>query len=225
MLYPVQNDRRNKLDLSGIWDFQTDPDGEGEHHEWFSGLPSARPMAVPGSWNEQYEDLYNYLGLGWYVRRTYVPSNWQGQRVYVRVGSANYLGTVYINGTKVDFHEGGHLPFAFEITEHVHWNAENIISISVENEMHPTRVPSGNINSAIGAFASFPRTTFDFFPFAGIHRPVVLYSVPQTHIEDITVVTGIDGTTGTVKVTAQLNEAIGPTSDGNPHGWGRTDHN
>ena len=59
----------------------------------------------------------------------------------------------------------------------------------------------GNMNSAISGFASFPRTTFDFYPFAGIHRPVVLYTVPQTHIEDITVVTSIDGTTGTVKVT------------------------
>jgi len=39
----------------------------------------------------------------------------------------------------------------------------------------------------------YPSTTFDFYSFAGLHRPVVLYSVPQTHIEDITVATGIDG--------------------------------
>ena len=29
MLYPIQNDKRNKLDISGIWDFKTDPDGVG----------------------------------------------------------------------------------------------------------------------------------------------------------------------------------------------------
>lgn len=57
MLYPLQNDVRNKLDLSGIWDFKTDPDGVGEHEGWFNGLTGARPIAVPGSWNEQYEDL------------------------------------------------------------------------------------------------------------------------------------------------------------------------
>ncbi len=55
---------------------------------------------------------------------------------------------------------------------------------------------------------STPRTTFDFFPFAGIHRPVVLYTVPQTHIEDVTVVTDIDGADGTVTVTARLNEPV-----------------
>src|SRR5205823_4054849 len=105
-------------------------------------------------------------------------------------------------------HEGGHLPFAFEITNLVTWNAENVIAISVENELKPTRVPSGNMPSAMGMFASTPRTTFDFYPFAGLHRPVVLYTVPQTHIEDITVVTGTDGATGTVKVTARLNESV-----------------
>ncbi len=30
MLYPQQNDVRNKLDLSGIWDFQIDPQRVGE---------------------------------------------------------------------------------------------------------------------------------------------------------------------------------------------------
>lgn len=208
MLYPIQNDIRNKLDLSGIWDFRTDPDGVGEQDGWFNGLAEARPIAVPGSWNEQYEDLFNYLGLAWYVKRTYVPASWQGQRVFLRVGSANYYGTVYVNGEQVGAHEGGHLPFAFEITNMIRWDQENTIAISVENELKPTRVPSGNMNTAMGSFASYPRTTYDFFPFAGIHRPVVLYSVPQTHIEDVTVVTDIDGTSGRVRVTAQLNEAV-----------------
>ncbi len=208
MLYPIQNDVRNRLDLSGIWDFQTDPDEVGVQNEWFNGLGESRPIAVPGSWNEQYEDIFNYLGLAWYVRRTYVPSSWQGQRVFIRVGSANYFGTVYVNGEQVGTHEGGHLPFAFEITNMVKWDAENVIAISVENELKPTRVPSGNMSSAISGFASFPRTTFDFFPFAGIHRPVVLYTVPHTYIENVTVVTTIAGANGTVHVTARLNESV-----------------
>lgn len=208
MLYPIQNSVRNKLDLSGIWDFCIDPDVSGEQQGWYNGLTDSRPIAVPGSWNEQYEDLYNYLGLAWYVTRSYIPSSWQGQRIFIRVGSANYFGTVYVNGTKIGSHEGGHLPFAFEITAAIRWDAPNVIAISVENELKPTRVPSGNMDTAIGAFASFPKTTFDFFPFTGIHRPVVLYTVPQTHIEDVTVVTDIDGSSGRVTVTARLNEAL-----------------
>jgi beta-glucuronidase len=208
MLYPQQNVFRNKLDVSGIWDFQIDPDHVGEQNGWYNGLENPRPIAVPGSWNEQYEDIFNYLGLAWYVKATYIPQNWRGQRVFLRVGSACYFGTVYVNGVRVSSHEGGHLPFAFEITEHIRWETENIIAISVENELKPTRVPAGNMNTALGPIASFPRTTYDFFPFAGIHRPVVLYSVPQTSIEDVTVVTEIDGADGIVKVTARLNAAI-----------------
>ena len=205
MLYPIQNTIRNKLDLSGIWDFKIDPEGHGVQEGWFNGLSDSRPIAVPGSWNEQYEDIFNYLGLGWYVTHSNIPQSWKGQRVYLRVGSANYYGTVYVNGVNVGEHEGGHLPFAFEITDHIRWDTDNVIAISVENELKPTRVPAGNINTALGAFASFPRTTFDFFPFTGIHRPVVLYSLPQTHIEDITVVTDIHGSSGNVKVRVQLN--------------------
>jgi beta-glucuronidase len=208
MLFPQQNDRRNKLDLSGIWDFRIDPEHVGEADEWFNGLADARPIAVPGSWNEQYADIFNYLDLAWYVTRTYVPRSWQGQRVFIRVGSANYYGTVYVNGVRVGSHEGGHLPFAFEITNLLKWDAENVVAISVENELKPTRVPAGNMSTALGPFASFPRTTFDFFPFAGLHRPVVLYSVPQTSIEDVTVVTDIDGVEGSVTVTARLNEPV-----------------
>ncbi len=222
MLYPIQNDVRNKLDLSGIWDFKIDPDEVGERDGWFNGLAEARPIAVPGSWNEQYEDLFNYTDLSWYVKQTFVPASWCGQRVFIRVGSACYYGTVYVNGVKVGEHEGGHLPFAFEITDTIKWDAENVIAISVENTLKPTRVPAGNMTTALGPFASFPRTTYDFFPFAGLHRPVVLYTVPQTYIEDVTVVTGIDGADGTLAVTARLNESAAAQGEVTLSGGART---
>lgn len=208
MLYPIQNNKRNKLDLSGIWDFKTDPDVIGEKEGWVYGLSESRPMAVPGSWNEQYEDLFGYLDLAWYVKKIYIPSTWRGQRVFIRVGSANYFGTVYVNGEKLGWHEGGHLPFAFEITDHIKWDEENVLAISVENELTPTRVPSGNMESSMGSFTGTPKTTFDFYPFAGIHRPVVLYSVPEVFIEDVTVVTDIEGENGMVKLTVKLNMEI-----------------
>lgn len=212
MLYPQQNDFRNKLDISGIWDFQPDPDRAGAEGGWATRLPGPRPIAVPGSWNEQYEDLFGYLGLAWYVRRTWVPQTWRGQRVFIRVGEASYQGTVYVNGARVGEHEGGHLPFAFEITDHVAWDAENVIAISVENELTATRVPSGNMaSSSMGMFVTTPRTTFDFYPFAGLHRPVVLYSLPQLHIEDVTVTTQMDRSTGIVEVAVRLSDQVAVT--------------
>lgn len=40
-------------------------------------------------------------------------------------------------------------------------------------------------------------TNFDFFNYAGLHRPVLLYTTPTVYINDITVTTGVDQDTGT----------------------------
>ena len=50
LLYPQQNQARNVLDLSGLWQFQLDPREEGEAQAWFKTLPAPRPIAVPCSW-------------------------------------------------------------------------------------------------------------------------------------------------------------------------------
>ncbi|MCD6289419.1 MAG: beta-glucuronidase [Anaerolineae bacterium] len=203
MLYPQQNDIRNLLDLSGFWEFQLDPENAGERKGWFNGLSAPRMIAVPGSWNEQFQDTRDYMGLAWYVKETYVPRGWRGQRVFLRVGSANYAARVWVNGALIGEHEGGHLPFAFEITEHVRWDGPNVIAIAVENELRPDRVPPGNVGGrAVSDFMrGYPNTNFDFFPYAGLHRPVVLYSVPEVYVEDVVVLTDIEGDAGIVDVT------------------------
>ena len=49
MLYPQQNDTRNRLDLSGFWEFKLDPDKVGEQNAWYEKLDAPRTIAVPGS--------------------------------------------------------------------------------------------------------------------------------------------------------------------------------
>jgi beta-glucuronidase len=201
VLYPQQNDKRNILDLSGFWDFWLDPDEVGESEGWFNGLASSWAIAVPASWNELFQNTRDYLGVAWYAREFYVPRGWKGQKVFLRVGSANYEAKVWVNGKLVGKHSGGHLPFVFEVSEQVAWDAPNTVAIQVEGKLMPTRVPPGNVGGIFGnAVHNYPSTAFDFFPYTGIQRPVILYAVPQPHIEDVTVVTEIDATTGIVKV-------------------------
>ena len=211
MLYPQQNTLRNRFELSGIWDFQTDPEGQGESAGWQFGLPEPRPLAVPGSWNEQYADLYGYLGPAWYMRTFYAPAGWKGQRIFVRVGSANYAAAVWLNGRAVGAHEGGHLPFECEITAGLDWSGPNTLAIRVENELTATRVPAGNLSSSpMGGFmAGFPAAAFDFYPYAGLHRPVVLYSVPQVSIQDVTIKTTIEGDRGVVQFDVRQSGGSG----------------
>ena len=204
MLYPLLNDVRNLLDLSGFWDFCLDPEDVGEAEGWFRGLADPRTIAVPASWNEQFQDTHDYLGTAWYARTFYVPRGWRGQRIFLRVGSANYAARVWVNGAFVGEHEGGHLPFALDVTDVVAWEAANTVAISVNAELTPTRVPPGNVRSGIGAFMrSHPPASFDFYPYAGLQRPVTLYAVPERHIADITVVTDIAGAEGVVRVRVE----------------------
>ncbi|KIA85912.1 hypothetical protein OA85_10845 [Flavobacterium sp. AED] len=202
-LFPQQNEFRNKENLSGIWKFQKDSLDVGEAQNWKNGLPNTRSIAVPGSWNDQFTDSRDYLGTAWYEKEIFIPSSWKGQKIYVRIGSANYASKVYLNGKPVGAHEGGNLPFAFDISALINWNVANRITIQLENILKPTRVPTGG-GVAGGMFSSNPKANFDFFPYAGLQRDVLLYSVQSAaNIKDLTVVTGFENTTGSVNLKVE----------------------
>jgi beta-galactosidase/beta-glucuronidase len=202
---PQQNSHRNLMDLSGFWQFQLDPKSEGEQSNWKDGLPSPRVIPVPASWNDLFDDAADYLGDAWYAHEAWIPEAWQGQRIFLRVYSANYAARVWMNGALLGEHLGGHLPFAFEVSGHMRLGAPNLIVIRVENLQKPDRVPPGNPPGHRGFFNGFPDTTYDFFPYAGLHRQVALYTCPHTHVEDVTVTTEIAGQDGIVKVAAQAS--------------------
>lgn len=199
-LFPQQNEFRNKENISGIWKFQKDSLDVGEAQNWQNGLPNTRSIAVPGSWNDQFTDSRDYLGTAWYEKEIFIPSSWKGQKIYVRIGSANYASKVYLNGKPVGTHEGGNLPFSFDISALINWNVANRITIQLENVLKPSRVPTGG-GVAGGFFNSNPKANFDFFPYAGLQRDVLLYTVQSVaNIKDITVQTGFENTTGSVNV-------------------------
>ena len=201
-LYPQQNATRNTLSLSGVWKWKKDSLGVGEAENWQNGLTDYRSIAVPGSWNDQYADSHNYLDLAWYETEAWLPAGWSVERVFLRIGSANYAAKVWVNGEPVGMHEGGHLPFAFDIGSLLRSDAPNRITVQVENILKPTRVPTGNVEG--GPFNNFPRSNFDFFPFAGLQRDVWLYSVPAAaSIRDITVIPSFTGTTGELRVEVE----------------------
>ncbi|HRI80040.1 MAG TPA: beta-glucuronidase [Cyclobacteriaceae bacterium] len=208
-LFPQQNEFRNILSLSGIWKFKKDSLEVGEKENWQNGMQNTRSIAVPGSWNEQFSDSRDYLRMAWYEKETYVPGSWNGQRIFIRIGSANYAAKVWVNGQPVGKHDGGHLPFAFEITSFLKWESANRIAIQIENILKPTRVPpGGDIPGAV--FSSNPKANFDFFPFAGLHRDVFLYTIPKaSSIKDITIKTGFTNTTGTLDVTVEREGRVG----------------
>ncbi len=202
MLFPQSNPYRQVAQLPDFWDFRFDPLDEGRANGWDSGFDQARPIAVPASWNDQFEDGRDFLGPAWYQVRFDRPLGFEGRREWLRFHSVNYLAEVWLNGQLLGTHEGGHLPFEFDVTERLQREA-NLLVVRVDGALAPDRVPPGNVpEDARDSFGNtpLPPGSFDFFPYCGIQRPVRLYSTPQAFIQDIGVVTELVGEKGLVTI-------------------------
>lgn len=206
MLYPQTNPYRQAVDLSGLWDLKFDPEGHGERQGWAAGFPDGRPSAVPASWNDQYLEWRDYFGQAWYQTQFDLPWGWDGMRVFVRFNSVNYLAEVWLNGQRLGQHEGGHLPFEFDVTGDLK-EASNRLVVRVDGALAPDRMPPGEVppDPKDSFNRPFPAANFDFFPFCGIHRPVILYAVPAARICDLRVTTGLRGEDGLVRVQVQTS--------------------
>lgn len=55
----------------------------------------------------------------------------------LRFGSAHYTARVWINGDDVGGHEGGHLPFEMDISQHLLYWKENTITVAINNTLTP----------------------------------------------------------------------------------------
>ena len=212
MLYPQTNHYRSEISLDGFWKFAKDEKNEGESKGWQNSIPSDREIGVPASWNEQYQDLLHFFQTGWYEKEVIIPTIYKNHQVFLRIGAANYYSHVWLNGNLVGEHEGGHLPFSFDITDYIDWNGSNKIVISVDVRIKPDSLPAGEVESEHiiqknGFKGQFPRNYYDFFPYGGISRPVSLVVVSKTHVEDISVITDIvNGSEGQVDFSIVLNQ-------------------
>ena len=207
MLYPQQNNYRDINILDGIWKFKLDPENIGLKGNWHNGINNSRPIVVPSSWNELYPDTTDYIGVGWYECDFFVPTSWISNNSGLRFSSVTYKATVWINGNLIGTHEGGHLPFEFQLDNFVNDDKSNKLVVRVENELKPDRVPPGNVEG--GSLSIFmeniPRTNYDFFPYAGIDRSVYLYHLPEFHLTDVIVTTSIVNDIGLVEIIVKSN--------------------
>lgn len=107
-------------------------------------------------------------GTYWYYRTfETIPQPLAGGRLYVEIPAAGLVATVYVNGKKVCYHEGGYSLFRADITDVVEKDAENLLAICVSNEYMSNVYPQ---------FADF---TF----YGGLYRGVNLVSVARQHFD------------------------------------------
>ena len=215
MLYPIMNRSRSLIDLGGIWHFKLGDETEPE--DTWSAPQEMDLIAVPASYNDQKDDpaYRNHYGWAYYERTVVLPAllcGSNGQRQVLRFDAVTHVAKVYINGKLIMTHKGGFLPFEVEITDLIPEDGHLTIGVAVDNRISHSTLPIGNEGN-IAFFGSdnpgIPSVeaaklwrkkqnlpNFDFFNFAGINRPVRIYSTPASYIRDITLVPSIEGDTG-----------------------------
>lgn len=201
MLKPQTSATRELVNLDGLWRFAVD--SPETPRPWAATLDTPLEAAVPSSYNDLFTDpaIRDHVGWVWYQRTVRVPRGWAGERVVVRVDAATHEGVVYVGDTEVARHVGGYLPFEADVTDLVEAGQEFRLTIGVNNELTMETIPPGVIE--IGADGTRRQKYFhDFYNYAGLARSVWLSSRPQVHVEDVTVVTELDGTTGVVRYDA-----------------------
>ncbi|MDE1549216.1 beta-glucuronidase [Jeotgalibaca caeni] len=206
MLYPTLTDTRSLIDLSGVWKFYLDDGSKDVAID--QPLETTDLMAVPGSFNDQgvLSKIRNHAGTIWYEREFSIPQTLLSERLVLRFGSATHQATVYVNGQKVVEHKGGFLPFEAEINGVIQ-RRKNRLLVEVSTLLDYTTLPVGNHTQSTdehGRTIHHVDENFDFFNYAGLHRPVKIYSTPQTYIEDIVLAPSVNGEDASVQTSVQV---------------------
>jgi hypothetical protein len=112
--YPrPQMARARWQNLNGLWDYAIRPRTEDKPAA-FDGkilVPFAAESALSG--------VMKPVGQAnrlWYRRTFERPAAWGDSRTLLHFGAVDFEATVYLNGKQVGTHQGGNVPFSFDIT-------------------------------------------------------------------------------------------------------------
>jgi beta-glucuronidase len=144
----------------------THPNLVGKHNQEYD-FATAPTIKVPGDWNTQVPELFNFEGVLWY-QRDFDAQPQPGTRTFLHIGAANYRSHVWVNQKRVCDHEGGYTPFDCEVTAVLH-PGSNFVVIAVDS----TRLVDG-----------IPSVGIDWFNYGGLTRDVSVVTVPQAFIDD-----------------------------------------
>ena len=85
----------------------------------------------------------------------------ENEKVFLKIGTANYMCRVFLNKKYVGMHRGGSTPCYFDISEYL--EHENRIMIQVDNTRRYDQVPALDT---------------DWFNYGGVYRDIELIRVP-----------------------------------------------
>jgi len=207
VLRPRETATRERKALDGLWRFALDAEGHGRPAEWWKQeLPGMQEIPVPASFNDLFgtAEAHDHVGDAWYQTVIRIPERWRGERIVLRFDAATHSAVVWVGERQVVEHEGGYTPFEADITNLVEPGFEARITAVVSNVLTWHTIPPGYVAETAGG-GRRQQVFHDFFNYAGLHRTVWLYRTPTSFVQDVTVTTDLDGSTGTVRYEVETD--------------------
>jgi beta-galactosidase/beta-glucuronidase len=183
--YPrPQSMRASWANLDGTWSFRHDDADVGVAEGWAGGFGDAQEIVVPFPPESEASGIAEpgFHRVVWYSRTITAADlaeagrSDRAPRVLLHLGAVDYRARVWIDGSFVGEHEGGHTPFSFDVTEHVAGDAEHTVVVRAEDDPHDATQPRGKQDWHEAPHAIwYHRTT-------GIWQTVWLEAVPDVSI-------------------------------------------
>ncbi|MCZ2258592.1 glycoside hydrolase family 2 TIM barrel-domain containing protein [Sporosarcina sp. G11-34] len=107
-------------------------------------LPHDYSLSLPYSQAGEAESGYKLGGIGWYRKSFTLGEAIKDKRVVVEFGGVYMNASVYINGHKLGDHPNGYTPFAYDLTDYINYDEENVISVRVNHQFPSSRWYSGS---------------------------------------------------------------------------------
>lgn len=203
--YPRPSFVRDRwLSLNGEWRFDFDDDNNGLKEKWFSdGNRLGQTINVPFAYQSPASGINSqeYHPVVWYARKFTVPEEWENDRILLHFGAVDYEATVWINGILAGQHEGGYVPFHFDITDFL-IKGQNQIVVRVVDEDRINQ-PRGKQTARREPWGCW------YTPVTGIWQSVWLEPVAKTRFIDIYLKPDIDAENLAIQYTlSQVEEDL-----------------
>ncbi|MBQ7583413.1 MAG: glycoside hydrolase family 2 [Lachnospiraceae bacterium] len=141
----------------------------------FSELPEY-DGSVPEEYDYHTTFVYNYSGR--------LGADKDGCRVLLHFGAVDQLCDVSIDGVNIGHHEGGYLPFAFDVTDALKAGGEHKLKVHATDRLD-IRFPYGKQSKKPGGMW--------YTPVSGIWQTVWLEEVPGEYIRGLRITPSLDG--------------------------------
>ena len=196
--YPRMQFRREQswLNLNGEWEFQPDPAKTGMQRGFFqSEQEFSQKIVVPFCMESKLSGLNirePYAAV-WYRRTVELPEAWNGKKILLHVGGADYLTTVWVDGCPAGRHIGGACSWTIDVTRLLQPGTAHQLTFCCEDDLTTGLQAAGKQSDRYDSYGClFTRVT-------GIYGTVWLEAVAPEGLASVQIVTDIAAGTATVR--------------------------